>query len=118
MLVETLHPIDGELLRARMVVRRALLAHGCPEHHIADVVSVVNELLTAIVETQSERVELRLTGGDGVTRIEIEDHFPEHITDVGDRFRSHLLRRLTRTLGTEARPDDRRLIFAEVALNA
>jgi hypothetical protein len=117
MLVETVHLTDGELLRARMVVRRALLAHGCPDDHVADVVSVVNELLTAIVETESQRVELRLSGGAGVTRFEIEDHFPEQITDVGDRFRSHLLRSLTRALGTEATSDDRRVIFAEVALN-
>jgi hypothetical protein len=118
MLVHTLNTDGDELAHARRVVRRALHAHGCPERHIDDVVTVIDEMLTAAAEVGSEQVDLRVTGADRGTRIEIEDHLPQWTADgdTSTAFRSRLLHALTSALGSKDRPDGRRMIFAEVSL--
>ena len=118
MLVHTLNTRADELAHVRMVVRRALEAHGCPEAHISDVVAVTDELLARAAEAGSEHVELRVTGAYRGTRIEIEDHLPESAADGMTRstLRNRLLQRLTSTVGSEPRNDARRMIFAEVPL--
>jgi len=104
-----------DLRRARQSIAAELRAHGFERDHLDDVVSVVNELMTAAHECQVTRpLELSVVVYPHVTTVRLRCDRKVELRDKPFQLRERMLSRLTLECGRRARPDGDVDLWAEV----
>ena len=104
-----------DLRQARRSLAAELRAHGFEREHLDDVVSVVNELVTAAHECQVSRpLELTVVEYPQVTTVRLRCDHKVELRDKPFQLRERMLSRLTLECGRRARPDGDVDLWAEV----